>query len=87
MERTTVAAVSAAPVVSTNSNSSEALLARKARALELQSQTDSAFDTVIERKEGFYGCDSSISSTTSLLTGLSIAAGCILLLQLVKRRS
>lgn len=86
MERSTVAAVSAAPVVSTNSNSSEALLARKARALELQSQTDSAFDTVLERKEGFCGGGLSVSSTTSLLSGLSVAATFLLLSMLYKRR-
>lgn len=86
METSIVAAVSAAPVVSTNPNSPEALLARKAKALELQSQTDSVFDTVIERKEGFYGCGESTAFTTSTLTGLAIAASFILLFQIMKRR-
>jgi hypothetical protein len=83
MQSSTVSAVSAAPVVSTDPTSPEAILARKARALELQSETDSAFDTKLERTTaGFCGG----AEQTSLLLGLTIAAGLFLASYLYKRR-
>jgi hypothetical protein len=84
METSTVAAVNAAPVVSTNSTSPEAILARKARALELQSEEDSSFDTKLERKtEGFCGGQ---QEQTSMLLGLVVAASLFLASRLYKRR-
>jgi hypothetical protein len=83
METSGIAAVNAAPVVSANPSSKEALLARKARALELQSQIDSLYDTKLERKEdGFCGGQEQIS----LLLGLTIAASLFLASRLYKRR-
>ena len=38
-----------APVVSHDSNSSEAVMARKAKQLEVQASTDSKYDTVLTR--------------------------------------
>lgn len=83
MEISTVAAVNAAPVVSANSTSQEAILARKARALELQSEIDSTFDTKLERKvDGFCGGQEQIS----ILLGLAVAASLFLVSSLTKRR-
>ena len=83
MERSTVAAVTAAPVVSTNSTSPEAILARKVRSLELQSEMDSSFDTKLERKEdGFCGGQ----EQTSLLLGFTVVASLFLASSLYKRR-
>lgn len=83
METTTIAAINAAPVVSVNSTSPEAILARKARALELQSETDSAFDTKLERTTvGFCGGP----EQTSMLLGLTIAASLLLASCLFKRK-
>ena len=45
----TIDSVVAAPVVSSESTSSEAILARKAREIEAQAQVDTVFDTKIER--------------------------------------
>lgn len=82
-QSSTVAAVNAAPVVSVNSTSSEALLARKARALELQSETDSSFDTKLERiTAGFCGGPDQIS----VLFGLTVAATLFLASCLYKRK-
>lgn len=82
-QTSTVAAVNAAPVVSVNSTSPEALLARKARALELQSETDSTFDTKLERTTaGFCGGP----EQTSLLLGLTVAATLFLASCLYKRK-
>ena len=39
----------AAPVVTTDSSSPEAVLARSAKRLQVQTEIDSKFDTVIER--------------------------------------
>jgi hypothetical protein len=83
VQTSTVAAVNAAPVVSVNSTSPEALLARKARALELQSETDSSFDTKLERTSvGFCGGPEQMS----LLLGLTVAASILLASCLYKRR-
>ena len=82
-QTSTVAAVNAAPVVSVNSTSPEALLARKARALELQSDTDGKFDTKLERTTaGFCGGP----EQTSLLIGLTVAASLFLASCLYKRK-
>lgn len=83
MQTTTVAAVNTAPVVSVNSTSPEAILARKARALELQSEYDSTFDTKLERTTvGFCGGP----EQTTLLLGLTVAASLFLASYLYKRR-
>jgi hypothetical protein len=41
--------VQPAPVVSTDSTSPEAILARNAKSVQLQADSDSVFDTVLER--------------------------------------
>ena len=38
-----------APVVSTDSNSAEAILMREAKALEAQAATDTKYDAIVER--------------------------------------
>lgn len=66
------------PVVSHDSNSPEAKMARDAKMLEAQSHTDSAFDTKLERFTG---------SQTTALGGLTVALSLLLLsLVLQKRR-
>lgn len=74
----TIDSVVDAPVVSVDSKSSEALLARKARALEAQAQVDTIYDTKIER---FYSEPAPLSIP---LVGVSVALGlwalCVLLL-------
>jgi len=45
----TIDSVVAAPVVSTESTSPEAILARKARSVEAQADADTTYDTKIER--------------------------------------
>ena len=73
-----IAALAFAPVVSHDSTSPEAKLARDAKKLEVQSSTDSAFDTKLERFTG---------SQTTLLGGLTLALSLFLLsLVLQKRR-
>jgi len=73
-----IAALAFAPVVSHNSNSPEAKLAADAKKLEVQSSTDSTFDTKLERFTG---------SQTTLLGGLTVALSLFLLsLVLQKRR-
>lgn len=67
-----------APVVSIDSTSSEAKLARNARALEAQAEVDTLYDTKIER---FYSEPAPISIP---LVGVAVALGlwglvCILL--------
>jgi hypothetical protein len=44
-----IESVVAAPVVSTESTSPEAILARKARGIEAQAEADTTYDTKIER--------------------------------------
>jgi len=73
-----IAALAFAPVVSNDSNSPEAKLAADAKKLEVQSSTDSTFDTKLERFTG---------SQTTLLGGLTVALSLLLLsLVLQKRR-
>lgn len=60
-----VQAIVYAPVVSTNSTSPEALLARKNKEIQAQSQTDSKFDTTLER---FCGQQGSLLSLTVVLS-------------------
>ena len=60
-----VQAIVYAPVVSTNSTSPEALLARKNKEIQSQSQTDSKFDTTLER---FCGQQGSLLSLTVFLS-------------------
>jgi hypothetical protein len=56
-----------APVVSTDSTSPEAILARSAKRLQVQAEADSKFDTVLESF-----CDQSLDS--SLLFSVSVMA-------------
>ena len=60
-----IAAIVYAPVVSTNSTSPEAILARNTKQIQAQSHTDSHFDTNIER---FCGQQGSLLSLTIILS-------------------
>ena len=72
-----IAALAFSPVVSSDSNSPEAKMAADAKKLEVQSSTDSAFDTKLER---FCG------QQTTLLGGLTLALSLLLLSSLIQRR-
>ena len=73
-----IASLAIAPVVSHDSNSPEAKMARDAKMLEVQSQTDSKFDTKLERF---------IGSQTTVLSALTIALTLLLVsLAFQKRR-
>jgi hypothetical protein len=72
-----ISALALAPVVSSDSNSPEAKLARDAKMLEVQSHTDSVFDTKLER---FCG------QQTTLLSGLTVALSLLLLSLIIQRR-
>lgn len=75
--------VVAAPVVSDDSNSPEAKMAREAKELQVQSATDAKFDTVLKRdgtpvsasqaalKESFADSPLSYSYSSLALLGLS----------------
>ena len=54
-----------APVVSSDSNSQEAILARNTKQIQSQSQSDSKFDTTLER---FCGQQGSLLSLTVVLS-------------------
>lgn len=71
-----IQALAVAPVVSADSTSQESILARQARELQIQSATDSKYDTVLERFQG---------QPSSLLVGLAVA-GSLLLVSLVYQR-
>ncbi len=58
-----------APVVSTDSTSPEAILARSAKRLQVQAEADSKFDTVLENF-----CDQSTAINSSLLFSVSVMA-------------
>jgi len=77
-----IQSLAVAPVVSADSNSQEAQMARSAKAIQLQGATDSAFDTVVER---FCGSSGSSGSTVTLL-GLSIVASLFLASLLYQKR-
>jgi len=49
-----------APIVSNDSNSQEAVLARSAKAIQVQSEVDSKYDTVLERFSDFMDVDTPI---------------------------
>lgn len=66
-----IAQLAVAPVVSSDANSPESIMARDARKLQVQASTDSSFDTVIER---FCG-DRSTITLTSLAVVLSLFIG------------
>ena len=67
-----IAQLAIAPVVSSDANSPESVMARDARKLQVQASTDSAFDTVIER---FCGDRSTITlSSLAVVLSLCIAA-------------
>lgn len=58
-----------APVVSTDSTSPEAILARSAKRLQVQAEADSKFDTVLENFR-----DQSTAIDSSLLFSVSVMA-------------
>lgn len=66
-----------APVVSTDSNSPQSKMARDAKLLEVQSSTDSKFDTKLER---FVGAE------TTVLSGLTVALSLLLISSLFQKR-
>ena len=66
-----------APVVSTDPTSPQSKMARDAKLLEVQSSTDSAFDTKLERFVG---------NQTTLLSGLTVALSLLLLSALFQKR-
>jgi len=70
-------AVATAPIVSHDSNSPEAKMARDAKLLEVQSSTDSKFDTKLERFVG---------NQTTLLSGLTVAVSLLLLSSIFQKR-
>jgi hypothetical protein len=72
-----ISALVAAPVVSSDSNSPEAKMARDAKMLEAQSQNDGAFDTKLERFVG---------SQTTILSGLTLALSLLLLSLVFQKR-
>lgn len=72
-----IAGFAFSPVVSHDSNSSEAKIARDAKMLEVQSNVDSRFDTKLERFVG---------SQTTILSGLTVALSLLLVSLLVQKR-
>lgn len=71
-----VAAREQAPVVSHDSNSPEAKIARQSATLEYQSKSDAIYDTVIERFENK-------QSQTKILSGIAVFVGIVLLASLI----
>ena len=65
------------PVVSTDPNSSQSKMARDAKLLEVQSSTDSTFDTKLERFVG---------TQTTILSGLTVALSLLLISLLFQKR-
>lgn len=72
-----IAGFAFSPVVSHDSNSPEAKIARDAKMLEVQSNVDSRFDTKLERFVG---------SQTTILSGLTVALSLLLVSLLVQKR-
>ena len=72
-----IAGLAFSPVVSHDSNSPEAKMARDAKMLEVQSSMDSKFDTKLERFVG---------SQTSILSGLTVALSLLLVSLIVQKR-
>ena len=72
-----ISALVAAPVVSSDSNSPEAKMARDAKMLEAQSEKDGAFDTKLERFVG---------TQTTILSGLTLALSLLLLSLVFQKR-
>jgi len=62
-----IAALAAAPVVSSDATSPESVMARDAKKLQVQASTDGTFDTVIERF-----CGGPTLSLVSMATVLSL---------------
>ena len=62
-----VSAIAYAPVVSTDSNSPEAILARNNAKIQAQSVADSHFDTVLER---FCGQQTTLLGSLTLILSL-----------------
>jgi hypothetical protein len=69
----------AAPVVSSDASSPEAIMARDAKKLQVQANTDSTFDTKLER---FCGGSTQTLTLSSLVLVLSL----FLAAQVVRRR-
>ena len=65
------------PVVSTDPNSPQSKMARDAKLLEVQSSTDSAFDTKLERFVG---------TQRTLLSGLTLALTLLLVSAIFQKR-
>ncbi len=72
-----IASVALAPVVSVDNTSKESQLARQAKEIQLQANTDSAFDTKLERFCG--GAEPTLVSLAVALTLLFVS-------KLVQRR-
>lgn len=68
-----------APVVSSDATSPESIMARDAKKLQVQANTDSEFDTKLER---FCGGSTQIMTLSSLVLILSLFLGA----ELVRRR-
>lgn len=68
-----------APVVSSDSSSPEASLARNAATLAFQTKSDAVFDTVIERFENQ-------ANVSTRLAGIALGLGVILLVLLTPTR-
>jgi hypothetical protein len=74
-----ISAMIYAPVVSSDPNSPESKLARANTLIQAQSNTDSHYDTVLERFSG-------INEERKILMNLVLVAGFFLLSSLVQKR-
>lgn len=72
-----IADVAYAPVVSVDSTSKEAILARNAKEIEAQAKVDGKFDTTLERFRG---------TQTTLLGGISVAMFLLLVSAVFQKR-
>ncbi len=72
-----IAMKTSAPVVSIDSTTPEAIMAREAKKLQVQADMDSFYDTKLER---FCG------SSTPPLLGLTVALGLLFLSKVFQRR-
>jgi MYXO-CTERM domain-containing protein len=77
--------VVASPVVSADTTSPEAKLARAMKATQVQSEADSKFDTVVERFAGCACASSSAGINRPLLTAV-LVVGLFLASSLVYKR-
>lgn len=72
-----------APVVSSDPNSAESVLARSAKEIELQSKVDSQYDDVLER---FQNPGVNITRETIVLSSIAVILGVTLLASIQKGR-